>query len=89
MPNGKPHDHPLTDILVHSISVYGEEADNLIRKIARLCSPQELSEWWEREIGWSGNDPSVVHTARLQLDRLTQRAKERGWELQDDERLRD
>lgn len=37
MPNGKPHDHPLTDILVHSICVYGEEADALIRRVAGLC----------------------------------------------------
>ena len=88
MPNGKPHDHPLTDIFVHSISVYGEEADDLIRKIARLCSHRELSEWWEREIGWSGSGLSVVDKARFQLDRLMQRAKEGGWEQKDDERLR-
>jgi hypothetical protein len=44
VPNGKPHDHPLTDILVHNIPAYGEEADNLIRKIADLCSHREMSE---------------------------------------------
>ena len=76
MPNGRPHDHPLTDILVHSISVYGEQTDSLIRKIAGLCSHQELDEWWEREIGWSDNEQSVFQKARLQLDRLIQRAKE-------------
>jgi hypothetical protein len=82
MPNGKPHDHPLTDILLHSISAYGEEADALIRKIADLSSPRELSEWWEREIGWHGNEQTVLQKGRLQLDLLTQRAREAGWEVQ-------
>ena len=82
MPNGKPHDHPLTDILVHSAPVYGEEADDLIREIAELCSQRELYEWWEREIGWSGNDPSVVHKARVQLELLLRRAKDGGWEME-------
>jgi hypothetical protein len=82
MPNGSPHDHPLTDILVHSIPVYGDEADTLIRRIAGMCSHRELYEWWEREIGWSGNEYSVVEKARLQVDQLLQRAKEGGWEIQ-------
>lgn len=38
MPNGKPDDHPLTDILVHKLNVYGPEADDLIRKIAERDS---------------------------------------------------
>ena len=81
MPNGKPHDHPLTDILVHSIPVYGDEADTLIRRISGMCSHQELYEWWEHEIGWSGNEYSVVEKARLRLGQLLQRAKEGGWDI--------
>ena len=38
MPNGKPDDHPLTDILVHELNVYGPEADVLVRKIAERDS---------------------------------------------------
>ncbi|HTW46420.1 MAG TPA: hypothetical protein VMD92_00655 [Acidobacteriaceae bacterium] len=72
----------MTDILLHSISAYGEEADALIRKIADLSSPRELSEWWEREIGWHGNEQTVLQKGRLQLDLLTQRAREAGWEVQ-------
>jgi len=51
MPNGKPGDHPLTDILIHNLKVYGQEGDDLIRKIAELCSRRELDEWWQRKIG--------------------------------------
>ena len=82
MPNGKRHDHPLTDILVHCAPVYREEADNLIREIAGLCSHAELDEWWGREIGWSASYPSVVHKARAQLELLLQRAKDGGWEME-------
>jgi len=80
MPNGKPGDHPLTDILVHKLDVYGRETDDLIRKIADLCSRRELDEWWEREIGWSQRD-SVAPKARTRLEQLLQRAKQGGWEI--------
>lgn len=35
MPNGKPGDHPFTDIVVHRATVFGEPVDGLIREIAR------------------------------------------------------
>jgi hypothetical protein len=82
MPNGKPGDHPLTDISVHRLKVYGPEADDLIRKVAELCSRQELDEWWEREIGWSHDGHSVVRKARVRFDELLQRAEQGGWETQ-------
>jgi len=68
MPNGKPGDHPLTDILAHKIQVYGQEADDLIRKIADLCSRRELEMWWEREISWSNDGHSVVRKAQIRFD---------------------
>lgn len=36
MPNGKPGDHPLTDVLVHGLEVFGPRADALIREIVSL-----------------------------------------------------
>jgi hypothetical protein len=82
MPNGKPGDHPLTDILVHKLSVYGSEADDLICRIAELCSPRELEDWWNREIGWSPDRKSIVSKARTRHNELLQRAKQSGWERQ-------
>ena len=78
--NGKPGDHPLTDLLVHNLEVYGPEADDLIRKIGELCSPRELDEWWEREIGWSADRASVLGKARARYEQLNKRARESGWE---------
>jgi hypothetical protein len=80
VPNGKPGDHPLTDILIHKREVYGKEADELVRKIAQLCSRRELDDWWEREIGWSPDIRSIHHKARARYDELLQRAKQSGWE---------
>jgi S-adenosylmethionine hydrolase len=34
--NGKPGDHPYTDIVVHGRDVYSPRAANLVREIARL-----------------------------------------------------
>ena len=35
MPNGKPGDHPLTDIAVHRMEVFGAPCDELILDISR------------------------------------------------------
>jgi hypothetical protein len=75
-------DHPLTDIMFLKICVYGQEADDLIRKIAALCSRRELEEWWEREIGWSAESEAAIRKAKVRLDELLLRAKESGWEIQ-------
>ena len=83
MPNGKPGDHPLNDILVHHLNVYGEEADTMIRKIADLSSRRELEEWWTREIGWSPDPGLIVAKARGRLAELVKRAKDSGWETRD------
>ena len=39
MPNGKPGDHPLSDILSHGLPTYGPEIDRLIREIDALEGP--------------------------------------------------
>jgi hypothetical protein len=80
MPNGKPGDHPLTDILVHGREVYGAEADRLIEGIARLCSRRELDGWWLARIGWDASPELVLREARRRHAELAARADEGGWE---------
>jgi hypothetical protein len=36
VPNGKPGDHPYTDVVIHGRDVYSPRAANLIREIAKL-----------------------------------------------------
>ena len=84
MANGKPDDHPLTDLFVHRLEVYGRETDDLIRKIADLCSQRELDEWWQREIGWSEDRTLALRKARTRYEELLERARKSGWERTDD-----
>jgi hypothetical protein len=80
MPNGKHGDHPLTDILVHKIEVYGKEADELIRRIGALSSGRELDEWWRKEIGWNCDSATALKKATAKHAELFRRAKSSGWE---------
>jgi hypothetical protein len=75
MPNGKLHDHPLTDILHYKVDVYGAKVDDLIRKIAELCSFRELDEWWSSEIGWKPDKNLIEAKARNRLNELLNRCK--------------
>jgi hypothetical protein len=81
MPNGKIGDHPVSDILVHRKTVYGNEADELIRRMDELSGTKEVYEWWEREIGWSANPQTVLGKARSKVSALEKKARESGWEL--------
>jgi hypothetical protein len=69
MPNGIPGDHPITDIVRHGRTVFGDEADGLIREIVALGGNDELSR--ERWI-WSPPPLAAEHVARLRQmrDRL-------------------
>ena len=80
MPNGKPGDHPLTDIFVHNLEVYGKEVDDLIKKIGSLSSNRELDEWWEKEIGWDPDQESLLLKAKKHYEKLVKRENESGWE---------
>jgi hypothetical protein len=82
MPNGKPGDYPLTDILIHKLTVFGKDADDLIRKIADLSSSSELNSWWQSEIGSSPDRELIMSKGRLRLAELQQRANQSGWETQ-------
>jgi hypothetical protein len=42
MPNGRPGDNELTDILVHGMDVYGPRCDGLVREIANLGGEERL-----------------------------------------------
>ena len=44
MPNGKPGDHPYTDIVLHGCRVYSERVDALVREVAALGGGDEISD---------------------------------------------
>jgi hypothetical protein len=83
MPNGKPGDHPITDILVHHRRVYSETADALVREIASLGGKDEISDMLYLEYnGYSKPDVSKLERVLTEIrDRLLRSARERGWEV--------
>lgn len=44
MPNGKPGDHPLTDIVVHRLPVYSAAIDRMIRDIVDLGGREAIAD---------------------------------------------
>ena len=73
--------HPLNDIFNWKLPVYGDEADELIRKIGALSSGQETIEWWEKKIGWMADSEEALFQAKIRYEEVLKRAKESGWEL--------
>jgi hypothetical protein len=93
MPNGKPGDHPLTDIVVHRLDVFGAAADSLIRQIYELGGAAQL----ERRFDLLSIDPRFpipeqppLDLAQLESklrqlrDDLRALAVQRGWEVSDE-----
>ena len=74
MPNGKPGDHPLTDLLVHGRPVFSEVIDELIRQLAEHVSRDALDEL----VPWM-SPPPMAEFERLLRDHLaTAEAGETG-----------
>lgn len=85
MPNGKPGDHPVTDILIHNRNIYSSAARDLIREIVALADEKS-----RRELGdllfTEYNEYQKPDVAKLEKyltglrDQLKRDAKSRGFE---------
>ena len=83
MPNGKPGDHPITDILVHHRRVYSETADALVREIADLGGEREIADMLYTEYNeYSKPDVPKLERVLTEIrDRRLRAAREKGWEV--------
>ncbi len=86
MPNGKPGDHPLTDILNHELEVYSAHADKLVREIGNLADEntrRELGDRLYQEYNPYGSPDiqKLEHELAELRSRLTAEARDRGFEL--------
>jgi hypothetical protein len=85
MPNGKPGDHPYTDIVVHKRDVYSQRAADLVREIASLSDEKgrhQLADLLWRDYDEFGK-PDVAKLERVLMeirDDLKAQAKSRGFE---------
>jgi hypothetical protein len=92
MANGKPGDHPLTDILVHELEVFGPAPDALIREICELGGEAELESRFnllsiDPRFPRAGRSPPDMASFESRLrwlrDELRADAVRRGWEVPD------
>jgi hypothetical protein len=79
MPNGKPGDHPITDILIHKRMAFSADIDSLIVKIIGLGGEKEL----ERSFNLLAPPalPEFERALKEMHERLLKDAKQRGWEV--------
>ena len=85
MPNGKPGDHPYTDILHRLRPVCSPKIDDLVREVATLSDDRgrrDLADLLMREYNeFTGPDLARLERTLLDLrDRLREDAARRGWE---------
>ena len=76
MPNGKPRDHPLTDILVHGLRVFSRRADRLIKEIVALGGQAAI----ERAFDLFAPPPKREFEQRLTVMRDRLKTERRGTE---------
>jgi hypothetical protein len=86
MPNGKPGDHPFTDITTHRTDIYSSTVSSLVREIAMLADDKtrrELSDLLYEKFN-PYDHPDVVklerHLTALRK-RLRKEAEARGFDL--------
>jgi len=67
MPNGKPGDHPLTDIVIHGASVYSSTADALVREIVQLGGRDRIERMLYVEYN-TFNNPDIPKLERVLIE---------------------
>jgi hypothetical protein len=78
MPNGKPGDNPITDLMIHRIAVFGEPLDTQLRQLGELMSYHRLCDWFEQH--WSSSPEQLQPIVTEKLDEMRRTAREGGWE---------
>ncbi|MCW5687397.1 MAG: hypothetical protein KIT76_02510 [Pseudolabrys sp.] len=72
MPNGKPGDHPLTDIVKHRLPMFGDEIDDKVRRLDSIASDElrnvlaTIVYFWP----WGDKAPADPHALSAILDSL-------------------
>jgi hypothetical protein len=80
MPNGKPGDHPITDLMIHHLAVYGEPLDTELRQLGQLMSYHRLCDWFEQQRHSTKPKDQLRPIVAAKLAELRRDATKRGWE---------
>ncbi len=78
MPNGKPGDHPINDIVDHGLEVFTPEIDELILEISKLVPRERM---WQMFNWFSlpSNDEFRNQLSEV-VKQLRKDARDSGWE---------
>jgi hypothetical protein len=76
--NGNPGDHPITDLMVHRMVVFGEPLDTQLRQLGELMSYEPLCDWFQPH--WATPPDKLRPLVAAKLAEMQRDAKERGWE---------
>lgn len=79
MANGKPGDHPRTDLTIHNMVVYGEPTDGILRSLIKLMGQYRFDEWFNPI--WGKSKEEIAEAAGAKLEVVERDARDRGWEL--------
>lgn len=56
MPNGKPGDHPLTDMLVHGMHPFPPDIESLLRQVLEIAprfpDDPRVAHYYADQLGW-------------------------------------
>ena len=86
MPNGKPGDHPYTDILYYGSSEFGEPIDGLVKELSKMPGFETVSDeiasiLWSHSSAPAGRQRKKAKLLKAALEKLQavkQRLKGRG-----------
>lgn len=84
MPNGKPGDHPYTDIVHYGSSEFGEPVDGLVKELSKMPGFEIVSDevanilWDHSSVGRQWKKAKLAKTALEKLQAVKQRLKGRG-----------
>ena len=74
MPNGKPGDHPYTDIVVHGLDVFGKEIDSTVRRLDESLDERGRNRLadllWNSDLWWGNVRGSLASKRRELLAKL-------------------
>ncbi len=78
MPNGKPGDHPINDIVDHGLKVFTPEIDALILEISKLVPRERMWQMFD----WFSPPPGDEFRNKLfeVVKQLRKEARDGGWE---------
>jgi hypothetical protein len=78
--NGKPGDHPLIDVLIHKLVVFGRPWDDELREIVHQLGTERTYDWFNAEC-WSKPDNQIRFAISKKRAALRREAQDRDRDL--------